>query len=347
MRYNPALTGLRAAAILPVIAYHCKVPLFIGGFYGVDIFFVLSGFLITSLLVAEYEAAGSIDLPRFYISRFLRLTPPLLVCLGVVFAIGLEGPLKVLVAGFYLTDVVAPFSSHPYGALVHTWSLAVEEHYYFIWPVVLVAVLRTRDPLRWVMILFAMATAWRLLTMPFVPGTMTYFRFDARLSGLLLGSAVALAGNRIEISPLTPRLSIYVLIVAMVSQLVYSQQAFIVFTAVELAAAGLLLACLQPQTPVYKALSHPWLVKIGLWSYGLYLWHYPITFWVRQDCPWPVTLLLTLALGFPLAIASHHFIEMPIQQFRKRRLSPVQSAHGGARQRAPLQVPLPSRSAPE
>ncbi|WP_274629280.1 acyltransferase family protein [Arvimicrobium flavum] len=182
VRYNPAITGLRAVAIIPVIAMHSKVPGFSGGSFGVDLFFVLSGYLITSILVEEIKSYGRVDLLHFYRNRFLRLTPPLYAMLAMMLALGIAAPEQVLVAALYLGDIVIPFN--PTGPVAHSWSLAVEEHFYLIWPILLAPLLRKEHPARWVFGLFAAACVWRYASYEvFSDPKFSYHRFDSRLAG--------------------------------------------------------------------------------------------------------------------------------------------------------------------
>ena len=202
LRYNPALDGLRAVAIALVIADHCHVPGFDGGYFGVDLFFVLSGFLITRLLVDEFDAAGQIDLPRFYLRRLLRLAPPLLLLLAAYLVIapmiwpqyGLWSHIRdAALAGFYLSDYGRAFWHYPI-ALQHTWSLSVEEHFYLIWP--FAVLLLARIELRWRIAglfgIYLIATAWRIFEYESSGWVATYFRFDTRMSGLICGALLAI-----------------------------------------------------------------------------------------------------------------------------------------------------------
>ena len=190
---------MRAIAALLVVADHCRIPGFEGGFYGVDLFFVLSGYLITRLLIDEHTSSGSIDLPRFYLRRYLRLTPPLLALLAAYLVFG---PIlwpqfdlwwhvrDALVAAFYISDYARAFLQLPH-IVQHTWSLGVEEHFYLLWPLALLGLLRL--PARWrpaaLFGLFVAATAWRMIWYDDVSDwPETYFRFDTRMAGLMLGA---------------------------------------------------------------------------------------------------------------------------------------------------------------
>jgi peptidoglycan/LPS O-acetylase OafA/YrhL len=193
--YNPALDGLRGLAALVVLAFHTNPDLVGGGFLGVDVFFVLSGFLITRLLRAEIAATGTIDVLRFYWRRALRLWPPLLAMLALyacfvpLFVPGTDWPRDVLLAMFYLTDYSYPLWHEP-ELLRHTWSLSVEEHFYLIWPLVILLTRRIEAANLAVIFfcLYVVATGWRVLDYwLFADWYWTYLRFDTRLSGLVLG----------------------------------------------------------------------------------------------------------------------------------------------------------------
>lgn len=318
MRYNPALDGLRAVAVLAVVAFHCRTPFMDGGYFGVDLFFVLSGFLITNLLAGEWRESGTIDLPRFYWNRLVRLMPLLATVVLVVYTAGLTSPDKAAIALLYLTDVFAPFD-RDFGILSHTWSLSVEEHFYLLWPFVLPALLRARHPVRWAIALFIAATLWRTAWYPLLPEQATYYRFDARLSGLLLGSVLALAPVRLEAGTLERigGISLCALAVAMVSFPIFTATSLLVAQPlVELAAAGLLLAASSGSTALHRMLSRPVLVMLGRWSYGIYLWHYPVAFVLREQLPWPQTLALTLVISVGLAALTYRTIEIPLRRWR-------------------------------
>src|SRR5690606_11647941 len=193
MTYRPELDGLRGVAALVVVLFHCRVPGFGGGFLGVDVFFVLSGFLITSILLAEHAGTGGIALGRFYWRRALRLYPALLLTLAGYLSVapllwpGHPHGTEALLAGLYLAVYSIPLSDYP-DYLKHTWSLAVEEQFYLLYPLALILCLRRMSPAelaKWLVIAVAVAVAWRLLNrLAVLP---TYHRFDTRLGGLLAG----------------------------------------------------------------------------------------------------------------------------------------------------------------
>ena len=149
--YYKGIDGLRAVAVLTVMASHAKVPYIRGGFMGVDIFFVISGFLITTILLKEYSNRGSISIPNFYMRRILRLMPALLLlfsflliyaCLFTNLKFVRITLIDELVTLLYSQNWALALGYHPRGYLAHTWSLSVEEQFYFLWPLILGLVLR-------------------------------------------------------------------------------------------------------------------------------------------------------------------------------------------------------------
>ena len=203
LQYNPALDGLRAVAVVLVMADHCNVPVFDQGYFGVDLFFVLSGFLITRLLVNEIDATGRIDLWKFYLRRLLRLAPALLLLLAAYLVIApslwpqvdfMSHLRDAALAGFYLSDYSQAFWHNP-KVLIHTWSLSVEEHFYLIWPfaILLLARIEPRWRLVGLLVIYLLASAWRIFEYEIVGWDATYYRFDTRVGGLVCGALLATA----------------------------------------------------------------------------------------------------------------------------------------------------------
>ncbi|HLY66186.1 MAG TPA: acyltransferase, partial [Chloroflexota bacterium] len=156
--YRPALDGIRGAAVLAVMLFHFGAPFDQGGFLGVDAFFVLSGFLITSLLVEEWARNAGISFRGFYLRRALRLLPALLVMLLGAGAVAAtiappemrEGTWRgIAVTLLYVANWQKVFSDQSVGVLGHTWSLSIEEQFYILWPPLLCLLLRRRLSLRW------------------------------------------------------------------------------------------------------------------------------------------------------------------------------------------------------
>jgi peptidoglycan/LPS O-acetylase OafA/YrhL len=327
------LDGLRAIAALIVVAFHTKLPGFAGGFIGVDIFFVLSGFLITQLLRTELDDTGTIDYATFMKRRFIRLYPALLIStLTFVALIPLlfpkSQPLReTLLPLLYLTD----YSRALYETktiMQHTWSLSVEAHFYLLWPLAIYALRNASNDtvFRAMIALFVAATAWRWLSAEFASSWIrTYYAFDTRLSGLLLGAALAAVRWRPTANQ--------------ANQLTFVSAATLIFFCitlrhgkdpsltsaalfVDLASAGLVLALLVPTSLITRVLSWQPLVHIGTWSYALYLWHYPIANLTRNAFPAPIAFLITLSLGLTLAALTHQFIEKPFARWSRGRQQP-------------------------
>jgi peptidoglycan/LPS O-acetylase OafA/YrhL len=317
--YIPALDGLRAVAVGLVLLSHSRVPGFQDGGLGVDLFFVLSGYLITSLLTREIEQTGKLDLLKFYLRRLKRLTPPLLILAVAYLAFApavwpertvVQHTRYVLAAAAYLMDFVRsgrPWFANP---LEHTWSLAVEEHFYMLWPLALLGLLSLQRRLLLPVLLtgFALATLWRCAGLYLYGWEVAYFRFDFRLSGLLLGAALSL----IPSAGKTTRFALYsVALSVVVVNMAYLQTALVLCTFAEAVAALTILAVLQGEAWT-SWLAHPVLVYVGRVSYGFYLFHYPLTWWLTDHASWPVTLLFAGGGGLLLASLSYHFVERPV-----------------------------------
>ena len=205
MNYVPALDGVRAIAVLTVIVFHTFYDRFPGGYIGVDLFFVLSGYLITSNLLAEWENCGRIDMPRFWLRRVRRLAPGLYVFLACLAFAALFTKIRndVLEAiGFaatYTMNWARAFELGPDTVLAHTWSLAIEQQFYLIWPIVLSALLakagRRGAPLA-ILALILAVLGWRIaLEAMHAPGTRIYNGFDTRADALLIGCLLAFLPN--------------------------------------------------------------------------------------------------------------------------------------------------------
>ncbi|MET4580158.1 acyltransferase family protein [Ottowia thiooxydans] len=334
LRYNPALDGLRGLAILLVILSHAHVPLFDGAFFGVDLFFVLSGFLITSLLLMEWKAHGQLDFWRFYRRRFYRLMPALLLFLGVY---ALAAPLlwpdlddvysDVVWSALYLADYGIAFFDRP-GTLLHMWSLSVEEHFYLVWPVLLVFFLRransgaqsTGSVWKPLAALWVAATLWRVFWVGQEQAFYAiFFRFDTRASGLLAGAL--LAALVIEkpgfIQSLARRMRYALwlpLSIPLLMALAWDDYNALLWgmTVVELATVVVLVAVL-PQVRqnglVADMLSAPALVRLGQLSYGVYLWHYPVVRYLRADYSWPTVVVAGTVISLALAALSYYTVE--------------------------------------
>ena len=339
MIYNPAMDGMRAAAVILVLLFHAHVPAFNGGFLGVDVFFVLSGYLISTLLLGELARDGHVNVKRFYIRRIMRLTPALFGMLLVYLA---AAPFlwpevnshftQAALAAAYLSDYSVAFWKTPV-ELSHTWSLAVEEHFYLIWPLALAFAYKRLSPRHLLMTLvcayfFAIAWRWAWIEQGRAWNEVWY-RFDTHVSGLLLGSCLALALRHAQLTAVLEREARWLLWLPFfaVGLLQFHWGADWMLTwgvsLTEWATIAVLIAVHRRQGMSYEMLSMPILAWIGRLSYGLYLWHYPIFKYLRESFEWDQVLAIGVPLTFALAALSHYSIERWSLQFRDRLKSAV------------------------
>lgn len=342
MRYVRALDGVRALAVLAVFAAHLELPLAEGGWLGVDLFFVLSGFLITSILLHERESTGGIALCRFYIRRLLRLYPALLtmlafsaICATTIVTDHSIGTFSIAatIAGSYTMDLaILVTGTGDFGALTHTWSLAVEEQFYLLWPLALLVILRSgRSVVRWAIGGAAVSLAilgYLLATTAITPGQtpLPYFYPHTRAYELLLGCALGAwvsSRNRCASSrwPTTVA-GTGCLGILVVVGIVDAGGTRVMFPAIALAGVFSCmviggLAC-GAQGPLGQLLSLRPVVALGKISYGIYLWHLPVL-WVishRLVAPRPVLVSLSLVVSIGAAAACDRWIERPFRRIR-------------------------------
>mgnify|MGYP002860959127 CR=1 FL=1 len=321
--YNPALDGLRAVAVVLVFLFHARLPGFEAGFLGVDVFFVLSGYLITTILLAEIDRTGSVNWRRFVLRRLWRLAPALgALCLGMlvlsiwVWPSTLSPWLEVFLTLTYLSDVTVSVLHAPQ-MLVHSWSLSVEEHFYLLWPLVLLGLAR-RGP-GWVAVLilglYLAASLWRIEAL--AQGTewrVVYHRLDTRLSGLMFGAGLAALCRGRTLAGLA-RLPLWLVAVPVAGVLLaqgdWRDDGMLIWgvPAVELATAALILGVRSGGGGLAAVLSLAPLRWLGKLSYSLYLWHYPVLRLLRDQGDWRIALLVGLPVSLALAALSYATVE--------------------------------------
>lgn len=314
---NPALDGIRALAALAVLAFHSHAPV-AGGFLGVDVFFVLSGFLITSILRTEIDDSRDVDLRRFYIRRTKRLVPALLLMLVVYITLRPLLPIPMTtsledasLAGAYLADFTAA-TGRPI-ALRHTWSLAVEAQFYLLWPFIVTLATRMKRPAFILAILYVAATAWRAAV---APGDWlgAYYRPDTHCSGLILGALLTYVPWRNRLIGVAGLLVTVACLTGWQWGWTPSLQFGVTMT--EVGSALLILGVLKDGGVVAEVLASGAARSVGLISYGVYLWHFPIAWALRDHFAWWVTLPITLVVSIGMASLSYLTVE---RNFRTAR----------------------------
>jgi peptidoglycan/LPS O-acetylase OafA/YrhL len=346
--YQPALDGIRAFAVVAVLFYHAGEPWAVGGFLGVDTFFVLSGFLITTLLVTEWASRGTVDLLNFWMRRARRLLPALfLVMVGIIVYAGVfagSGELNTIrgdsIASIgYVANWRFIFSGQSYFAqfsqpspLRHMWSLAIEEQFYLVWPLIVTAILWWRRSLRvligaCVVLIAVSATEMALLYHSGQDPSRVYYGTDTRMQSLLFGAIVGIL--LVMHGPLRSRAARLAIRVAAVIGAGYTLWLFWRmsertdalyrggFLIAALAVSAVIVSVVQPDRGVLgNFLSLAPLRWVGRISYGLYLWHWPVYLTIthaRTGLDGTPLLVVRIAVSVALAALSFYAIERPIR----------------------------------
>jgi peptidoglycan/LPS O-acetylase OafA/YrhL len=348
------LDGFRGMAVIAVIAYHLDLSWTGGGFLGVEVFFTLSGFLITQLLVLEMSRTGRVDVRAFAAARARRLVPALVACV-LITVVAVRFVLPSGVAGvrddafsalLYVQNWHLALDGVPYGEtwgtpspLLHLWSLAVEGQLYVLWPALLIGVLAVLGRRRAALVALAIAVVSAVaMALQYDPDSsgLAYYATDSRASGFLVGAALALlwrpqlwsrrlptvAGAGLDVAGLVALVALLVAFVRIseFDDALYEQGGFL---QIGLISAVVIAAATRPRSATGWVLSGRWLVWVGARSYGIYLYHWPLFVLTRSFGDSLALDGLRVVATLLIAAASYQWLELPIRRglIRRARLT--------------------------
>ncbi|MFG0216949.1 acyltransferase family protein [Brevibacillus porteri] len=349
-RYMPGLDGLRAISVLAVIGYHLDLEWAQGGLLGVEIFFVLSGYLITDQIILEYRTKNKLSILHFWMRRIRRLLPAM-VCMLLLVALwlmttdfsrlqALEG--DFLSSLFYMNNWYLIFqeasyfeSFGPASPIGHLWSLSIEEQFYLVWPVVLLIGLKlvpSRGKLLLSILLLASISAIAMAVM-YEPGTdpsRVYYGTDTRVFAILIGAALAVVwpswklSDRISPSArvvldITGGFGILLLLILIGRSNEYDDWLYqFGFLYLSVVTAAVIAVLVHPASRLGKIMACQPLTWIGKRSYSLYLWHYPVIVLssptVNTEGAGFTQILLQVTLSVILSAYSYKYVEEPIRR---------------------------------
>lgn len=340
---HPPLTGMRGFAMVLIFLFHSNVPGFTGAFTSLELFFVLSGFLITALLLQEHQERKTISLRAFYLRRALRLGPALfffLFCyLAFCFTYYKDGGNRLhhlqdaLIVLFYMANWTRALGLERPGALGHCWSLSVEEQFYFLWPLIILFLVRFSKFQRSLMIAILLPLPWMwrgYLLFQGADWARLYNGFDCRADALLAGCFLASLWHAGKLRswhshPTLAKgltlvaftlLAVFTVIARWQNAALYLWQYAIILTATSLVIIDITQ---RPQGFLARLLSLPPMVGLGTISYGLYLWHFPIIGYVGVfGGTGASAVFLSASLTLVAAIFSWFVIERPALRLKKR-----------------------------
>ena len=338
MNYRREIDGLGAVAVVPVILFHAGFQAFSGGFVGVDVFFVISGYLITSIILTEKQA-GTFTLLGFYERRVRRILPALFVvmlaCLPFAWFWMLPGDLRdfsrsLRYVSLFSSNILFLKQSGYFDTavelkpLLHTWSLAVEEQYYVVFPVLLLLIWRLGK--RWILGIFAVMAVMSLAAAQwgsFYQPAATFYLLPTRGWEILLGVFIAFYLFTQERSQVASKYAAQIVSIVGVLLIAYAVLAFdkstpfpSLYALVPTVGAGCIILFATPQTYVGQLLGSRLLVGIGLISYSAYLWHQPLFAFARHRSVSELGTQALVALSFvafALAYASWRYVEKPFR----------------------------------
>ena len=336
MKYRAEIDGLRALAVLPVILFHAGFEWFSGGFVGVDVFFVISGYLITTIIISEM-AEGKFSIVNFYERRARRILPALFFvmasCLPFAWLWLTPSDLKdfgqsLIAVSTFSSNILFWLESGYFDTaaelkpLLHTWSLAVEEQYYILFPIFLM--LTWRLGIKWILILLSIVffislgiAQWGAYNSP----TAAFFLLPTRGWELLVGVFAAFYlkyNTHLKSHSLNQALSLLGFCLIVYSIIAFDETTPFpsLYALVPTIGTGLLILCTVPKTLVHKLLSLKFIIGIGLISYSAYLWHQPLLAFARHRLLGEVSELTLIALcliSLVLAWFSWKFVEAPFR----------------------------------
>jgi peptidoglycan/LPS O-acetylase OafA/YrhL len=335
----PALDGMRAIAVFVVIVGHANYPVKgVPADLGVNLFFVLSGFLITRILLKEFDQSGRISFSSFYYRRTLRIFPAYYAFLAVSFALDriMHDPWPTSLTVSAVTYTVNYFNAlhgHPTTSIAHAWSLAVEEQFYLLWPLALVVLIRRGWLFGGTLAIALVALAWRTILVGLgADVAYVYNAFDTRMDCLAIGCLVAIAAKEgrgqnaiaaLSAKAWHPLVTMFLLLVSRwaPSKAYHYSLGF----TVEAILCALLLIQVMRLAPLtgWKWLDHPVMRYLGLISYPMYLYH-AIGGAFGRRAPFggePVEFIVTVLATIGLATGSYYVIERPF--LRRRDAHPV------------------------
>lgn len=332
MNYRPEIDGLRAISVISVILFHAGFSIFSGGYVGVDIFFVISGYLITSILISELDG-NRFKIISFYERRARRILPALflvlIVCIPFAFAWMSPAQIKdfgaslfsvsLSISNLYFMSQVNYFGGDAeWAPLLHTWSLAVEEQYYFLFPIILIFLWRQKNINRGFLVFLMVVVsfvfsewAWRQNS-----ARSFYFTFS-RLWEIGVGSLCAFYLSKHNCRP-NNMLGLLGILFVMVSIFYFDSTVPFpsIFTLLPVLGGALIIVFARDLTFVTRLLSNRFLVKIGLLSYSAYLWHQPLFAFAHIrliEYPSMYTMAFLSILTFVLAWFSWRYVEIPFR----------------------------------
>lgn len=343
MKYRAEIDGLRSIAVIPVIFFHAGLVYFRGGFIGVDVFFVISGYLITTIILSDKEQ-GKFSLINFYERRARRILPALFLVMFVSLPFAwlwlMPSDMKdfsqsLVAVSIFSSNILFWHETGYWGVanelkpMLHTWSLAIEEQYYVLFPLFLMLMWRFRK--RWILGSF-MAIAAISLTIAqwgaYNKPSANFFMLPTRGWELAIGASIAFyflyrKKTLLSYKFIDEALGLIGLLMIVYAVFVFDEYTPFpsFYTLIPTIGAGLIILFSSPETIVGRFLGTKLLVGIGLISYSAYLWHQPLLAFARHSSPIESKLLFAVValLSFPLAYLSWRFVEKPFRE--KRRVS--------------------------